>query len=126
MLLNVIEAVYFDNEALKDLHQKCKDILKLFPRQSITIDNAASLDDDDVPNQRSDLIVNRDKLQITATVLKSSGDGLARRKNTCSRSVVNTTFHLRTMSTWMHWQRSWRINFYKIPLQKQLNKRYLF
>ncbi len=74
MLLNVIEAVYFDNEALKDLHQKCKDKLKLSPRQSITIDNAASLDEDDVPNQRSDLIVNRDKLQITATVLKSSGD----------------------------------------------------
>ena len=59
VFVNVIDAVYFDDPELKELHQKCKDIVKLTPRNRITVDNAMTLEDDDVPNQRSDLILNR-------------------------------------------------------------------
>jgi len=92
---NVIETVYFDNEALKDLHQKCKDKLKLYPRQSITIDNAASLDDDDVPNQRSDLIVNRGQVANHSNCTKEFW------RQTCKKKAlrsINTSVIINTSS----------------------------
>eukprot|EP00804_Cyclotella_cryptica_P030260 CCRYP_017122-RA/>CCRYP_017122-RA protein AED:0.66 eAED:0.39 QI:0/-1/0/1/-1/1/1/0/134 len=45
---------------MKVYHQLCRAIVQLDPRNSITINNAVSLEDNDVLHQRSDLVINRD------------------------------------------------------------------
>jgi hypothetical protein len=58
--INLVKAVYIDEQHMKECHQLCKDIVQLDPRNSITINNTMSLEDDDVPHQRSDLVINHD------------------------------------------------------------------
>ena len=45
---------------MKECHQLCKDIVQLDPKTSNTINNAMSFEDDNVPHQRSDLVINCD------------------------------------------------------------------
>jgi hypothetical protein len=45
---------------MKEIHQVCHGIVQLDPSNSLTINNAMSFEDDDVPRQRSDLVINRD------------------------------------------------------------------
>ena len=60
VLINVVYALYLDTEDIKELHAKCKAIICLAPRNRVTLANAVSLIDDDVPNQRNDLIIGRE------------------------------------------------------------------
>ena len=53
--INVNAADYFNTPELKQLHQDILEIVQLNPRQTITFENAADLEEEDLPSQRNSL-----------------------------------------------------------------------
>ena len=53
VLLNVKYAVYLRTARLRELHEECVKICRLHPRTSVTAENAATVEDTDLPSQLS-------------------------------------------------------------------------
>jgi len=60
VLIDVVNTVDIDEPDMKECHIRCKDIVQIYPRNSIMINNAISLEEEDVTHQRSDLVINRE------------------------------------------------------------------
>ena len=50
--VNVKLAVYLNIVRLRQLHTECLEALRLSPKKSVTLQNAATLEDDNLPSQR--------------------------------------------------------------------------
>ena len=53
--VNVKAAAYINTESMRTLHARCLQILRLHPRNTITVQNAVYLEDEDLPIQRGHL-----------------------------------------------------------------------
>ena len=50
--INVSEAVYYNSTELRELHEKCKEIVKINPQNKITCGNAVSIEDPDILTEK--------------------------------------------------------------------------
>lgn len=63
--INVKAAVYFNNDALRELHSDVLSILQLNPTRVVSLANASSMQDDDLPSQLGD--INRTEQSVTTS-----------------------------------------------------------